>query len=204
MNRETILFAILAITAGMFVVSRSDASITDFYQSNDNPGILTNDPVFEYTDSFTEIIPEYEMTTENNTDWKTNDYPLYASIIAQSEINNGIPVDLLARLLYEESRYNPKIINGTIKSNKGALGIAQFMPATAAEMHINPLDPYQAIPAAAIYLRRQYNALGNWQAALGAYNWGGGNYRKYLSGQKTLPTETRNYIAQITDDVPVA
>ncbi len=196
---ETVLFSLLAIAAGMFLVSRSDASITDFY-STDNTDPATNDTTIDYT----QIISEYQMPPESNADWKINDYPLYASVIEQSEINNGIPVDLLARLLYQESRYRTDIINGATKSSAGAAGIAQFMPATAAEMHINPLDPYQAIPASAVYLRRQYNALGNWADALGAYNFGLGNYRKYLAGTISLPQETINYIASITNDIPVA
>lgn len=136
--------------------------------------------------------------------FKVNDYPKYAALITAAEDASGIPTDLLARLLYQESRYNPDIISGKIKSPAGALGIAQFMPATAAEMNINPLNPIEAIPAAGRYLKQQYRMFGNWSDALGAYNWGAGNYKKYLQGQKTLPTETRNYISQITADVGVA
>lgn len=136
--------------------------------------------------------------------WKVGEYPKYAALITQTEADYGLPNDLLARLLYQESHYRADIISGATKSPAGALGIAQFMPATANELRINPLDPNQAIPAAARYLVQMFRIFGNWPAALGAYNFGAGNYRKYLNGKIQLPAETRNYIAQITNDVGIA
>ena len=94
----------------------------------------------------------------------------YLNAIAEAEALHGLPVNMLASLLYQESRYRPEIINGTVKSPAGALGIAQFMPATAKQFGINPLDPFQAIPAAAKYLAKLYKRFGNWPEALAAYN----------------------------------
>ncbi|MRR51283.1 MAG: lytic transglycosylase domain-containing protein [Rhodocyclaceae bacterium] len=123
----------------------------------------------------------------------------YRAVISQTEAANGIPDNMLARLLYQESRYRPEIINGTKKSPVGALGIAQFMPATAAEMGIDPLDPMQAIPAAGAYLARLYRSTGSWVLALAAYNWGIGNVKR--KGIDAAPKETRNYYSQILADL---
>lgn len=123
----------------------------------------------------------------------------YAGAIAAAEDAHGIPRDMLARLLYQESRYRADIISGAKRSPVGAMGIAQFMPATAAELGIDPLDPFQAIPAAARYLRQLFQRFGNWTEALAAYNWGMGNVSR--KGLAKAPEETRNYYGQILADV---
>lgn len=119
----------------------------------------------------------------------------YAGLIAQAENANGIPAAMLERLLYQECRYRQDIITGAVRSPAGAMGIAQFMPATAAELGIDPLDPKQAIPAAAKYIKGLFNRFGTWSQALAAYNWGQGNVAR--KGLAAAPTETRNYYSQI-------
>jgi len=123
----------------------------------------------------------------------------YADAITQAETANAIPRDMLARLLWQESRYREDIINGTVRSSVGAMGIAQFMPATARELGIDPLDPFQAIPAAGRYLAKLYRMTGTWAQALAAYNWGIGNVLR--RGLASAPTETRNYYSTILADV---
>jgi soluble lytic murein transglycosylase-like protein len=123
----------------------------------------------------------------------------YAGLIAQAEAAQGIPATMLERLLYQECRYRNDIITGAVRSSVGAMGIAQFMPATAAELGIDPLDPKQAIPAAAKYLAGLYRKFGNWSEALASYNWGQGNVQR--KGLANAPRETRNYYTQILADV---
>jgi len=130
----------------------------------------------------------------------------YLAHIRAVEQANGIPPDLLVRLLDQESRYRDDIITGKVSSRAGARGIAQVMPATASGPGYgvpplsNPLDPWESITWAGKYLAALYRRFGSWQTALAAYNFGPGNV---LAG-KAWPTETRNYVAQITRDVPVA
>lgn len=131
------------------------------------------------------------------TNWPAGSAP-YRSMIEAAAAAHSVPVSILAWLLWKESRYNPKIIDGTIKSPVGALGIAQFMPATAREELGSveaALDPAKAIPGAARYLRKLYNALGTWEKALAAYNWGIGNVRR--KGIASAPAETRDYYSTI-------
>lgn len=126
----------------------------------------------------------------------------YAPAIALAEDTYSIPRDLLARLLYQESRWRADIISGATRSPVGALGIAQFMPDTAAEMGIDPLNPRQAIDAAGRYLARLYRSLGSWSQALAAYNWGIGNVQR--RGLDAAPLETRRYFSEILADVNAA
>lgn len=123
----------------------------------------------------------------------------YAGWIAETEQANGIPENLLARLLYQESRYRDDIISGATRSPAGALGIAQFMPATAAEWGIDPLDPYSAIEGAGRYIAWLYGQFGDWSLALAAYNWGIGNVKR--KGLQNAPRETVAYVTDILGDI---
>lgn len=122
----------------------------------------------------------------------------YRPFITAAEREYGLPEGLLYRLLYKESRYREDIITGATRSPVGALGIAQFMPATAAELGVNPLDPYASIDAAARYLARLKASLGDWASAVAAYNWGIGNVKR--KGMAAAPAETRDYVAFIIID----
>ena len=47
-----------------------------------------------------------------------------------------IPEDLFLRLVQQESGWNPNAL-----SHKGAIGLAQLMPATARALGVDPKDP---------------------------------------------------------------
>lgn len=103
---------------------------------------------------------------------------------------HNVPEDLFLRLVQQESGWNPNA-----QSHKGALGLAQLMPATARALGVNPRDPSQNLEGGARYLRRQYETFGNWRLALAAYNAGPGAVEKYNG----IPPyqETRNYVRVI-------
>jgi soluble lytic murein transglycosylase-like protein len=123
----------------------------------------------------------------------------YNDWIAATEEHYGLPENLLARLLYQECRYREDIISGAVRSPAGALGIAQFMPATARDLGIDPLDPSQAIDAAGRYLAWLYGRLGDWGLTLAAYNWGIGNVTR--KGIQNAPRETLAYVNDIMRDI---
>ncbi|GJM29672.1 MAG: lytic transglycosylase F [Cyclobacteriaceae bacterium] len=73
----------------------------------------------------------------------------YDSLIQQSAREIGWDWELLAALIYQESKFNPKA-----KSWVGAKGLMQLMPATAKQFGAsNPEDPKQSIPAGVAYLK---------------------------------------------------
>lgn len=100
---------------------------------------------------------------------------------------HGVPEDLFLRLVQQESGWNP-----SARSNKGARGLAQLMPGTAAKLGVNAEDPIQNLEGGARYLRMMYNTFGNWRLALAAYNAGPGAVQKY--GGVPPFVETRNYV----------
>jgi soluble lytic murein transglycosylase-like protein len=80
---------------------------------------------------------------------------------------HGVPEDLFLRLVQTESGWNPGAV-----SPKGARGLAQLMPGTAATLGVNADDPLQNLDGGARYLRAQYDRFGSWRLALAAYNAG--------------------------------
>lgn len=103
---------------------------------------------------------------------------------------HGVPEDLFLRLVQQESGWNPNA-----RSHKGARGLAQLMPGTAAKLGVNPADPIQNLEGGARYLRMMYNTFGDWRLALAAYNAGPGAVAKY----RGIPPyrETTNYVRVI-------
>ena len=115
----------------------------------------------------------------------------YGDTVKKAAEQYDIPVGILAALLEQESGYRPDVINGTTKSSAGALGIAQFLPGTAAQMGVDPLDPESAIPGAAKYLRHLMDTYGfDLKTAIYAYNAGPGTVQKYGVG---ATEENKNY-----------
>src|SRR5260370_5706075 len=64
----------------------------------------------------------------------------YVAIAQQDAIAVGIPPDYFARQIEQESGFNPNSV-----SPAGAVGIAQFLPGTAAGLGSNPSDPIHTL-----------------------------------------------------------
>src|SRR5262245_48493479 len=121
--------------------------------------------------------------------------PLIQSVAAQNEL----PVDFFARLIWQESRLRPDAVGPVTRSGRRAQGIAQFMPATAAErLLLDAFDPAQALPKSAEFLRELRAQLGNLGLATAAYNAGPQRVQDWLAGKRRLPSETLAYVRSVT------
>ena len=110
-----------------------------------------------------------------------------------------LPLEFFARVIWQESRFQPNVVGPRTRSGDRAQGIAQFMPRTAAERGLlDPFDPVQALPKSAEFLRELADQFGNLGLAAAAYNAGPQRVRDWLAGARTLPAETRNYVYAIT------
>jgi len=119
---------------------------------------------------------------------------LLCNTLASSAHTSGLPVSFFSNLIWQESRFVFRAV-----SPAGALGIAQFMPRTAAAMGLtNPFDPLKALPASARLLGGLFQRFGNLGLAAAAYNAGEARVSNWLSNKSGLPQETRNYVLAIT------
>ncbi|MFD1394393.1 transglycosylase SLT domain-containing protein [Kroppenstedtia eburnea] len=109
----------------------------------------------------------------------------------------GINPAIIAAIVKQESNFDPKA-----GSEKGAQGLMQLMPETAAELGVkDPLDPEQNIMGGTKYLAsllERYD--GNLRLALAAYNSGPGKVDANLrAGGDGIPAiaETKNYVPSV-------
>lgn len=106
----------------------------------------------------------------------------------------GIPKQLYFNLVTAESNWDPLIV-----SPRGAIGLAQLMPATAEELGVDPWDAQENLDGGARYLSQQFARFGTWELALAAYNAGPGAVANY-GGIPPYP-ETEDYVKKIMADV---
>lgn len=112
-------------------------------------------------------------------------------LIDEAAERYGLPPAFLHGVARTESSYRPDAV-----SHKGAIGVMQLMPATAAALEANPHDPAQNIDAGARHLRDlliRYD--GSTFKALAAYNAGEPAVQKYNG----IPPyrETRLYVERV-------
>ena len=136
-------------------------------------------------------LPPAEKRAERSTPPTADDI---CRALEDDAAENGLPVEFFARVIWQESRFNARAV-----SHAGARGIAQFMPRTA-DWHglVDPFDPIESLRHSASYLRDLRNRFGNLGLAAAGYNAGPGRVSEWLAGHRTLPRETRNYVAIIT------
>jgi len=132
-----------------------------------------------------------------NTQIGPVDALLLAGWAVRAARSQGLPPEFLAATLLQESAFDPRALSAA-----GAIGIAQFMPETAADAGIDPRDPFAAIAGAAELLgsyERAYDSVyaDPFSAALAAYNAGPGAVSAYHG----VPpyAETREYINDVVD-----
>jgi hypothetical protein len=112
---------------------------------------------------------------------------------------HGLPVEFFARVIWQESRFRADAIGPMTRRGERARGIAQFMPGTAAERNLlDPMDPVQALPKSAEFLRDLRAEFGNLGLAAAAYNAGPRRVHDWIAGRGSMPAETRNYVLRIT------
>jgi soluble lytic murein transglycosylase-like protein len=123
--------------------------------------------------------------------------------IAEASARFGVPVAWIERVMRAESGGQTMLNGRPITSRAGAMGLMQLMPETWAAMRAahglggNPHDPHDNILAGTAYLRAMYKRFG-YPGLFAAYNAGPGRYAAHLATGRTLPTETRAYLAQVS------
>lgn len=116
------------------------------------------------------------------------------SIIVQAAKRYNIEVELVRAIIMVESTYDARAVSG-----RGARGLMQLMPATAAALGVEDcFDPEQNIDAGVRYFQRLIKEFkGDITLALAAYHAGPGRVRK--AGDIPEITSTRQYVTKVME-----
>jgi soluble lytic murein transglycosylase-like protein len=115
------------------------------------------------------------------------------NLIVESGRRNSVDPLLLYSIMHQESTFKPRAM-----SPKGARGLMQLMPPTAARFGVaNIYDPRQNIEGGARYVRFLLDLFGDVNLALAGYNAGEGAVIRY--GYQVPPySETQEYVRRIS------
>ncbi len=115
------------------------------------------------------------------------------AIILREAARQSVRPELVRAIIQVESAFDPRA-----RSSKGAMGLMQLTPATAADLHVrDPYDPGQNIRGGVAYLRQLLDRYdGIEELALAAYNAGPEAVARH--GNQVPPfRETRNYVDRV-------
>ena len=133
----------------------------------------------------------------------------YHSIVVKYADMHSVPEELVFAVIKVESNFDPDVV-----SSAGAIGLMQMLPSTYEWLtsklgdvysEYGLYDPETNIKYGTYYLQYLYSRFGSWEKAVIAYNWGEGNFSKFLedngyeSGDyDSIPVgETKNYVKKV-------
>lgn len=116
--------------------------------------------------------------------------PSLTDVATQVANEEGVRPELVHAVMQQESGGNPSAV-----SKKGAIGLMQLMPDTAAALGVDPHDPEQNLRGGVRYLKQQIDQFGDEPTALAAYNAGPSAVRA-AGGIPNIP-ETQQYVQAI-------
>jgi soluble lytic murein transglycosylase-like protein len=140
-----------------------------------------------------EKVAQSESTQKKERGWSTGRQAL-DSLIRQNGSKHNVDPYLIFLVMEQESHFNAHAV-----SPKGARGLMQLMPGTAARFGVRrPHDPAQNISGGTRYLRQLLSKFNNRvDLVLASYNAGEGAVMKF--GHRVPPyQETRNYVKKIS------
>jgi soluble lytic murein transglycosylase-like protein len=121
------------------------------------------------------------------------------SLVTAASRREGVEPELIRGVMRQESGFRPCAV-----SPKGALGLMQLMPQTAAALEVgNPFDPRDNVTAGAKLLRQLLQHYdGDLALTLGAYNAGPSR----VDADMAVPgiPETTNYVQRILSFLPMS
>lgn len=194
MDKKTGVVLILGGIAAYLIYQATQTPDTD----DDSAVSFSNDPFGSISDALVSATVGWA---------NAGDGPIWMPALNAAEVQYGIPINLLARIAYQESHFRTDVISGATASPAGALGLMQLMPQFHTSVRVprpfQTSDTLAQIQQAAQDLLTDYNALQDWSQAVAAYNAGLATIQNGTASAANVAA-TAKYVAQILADVPVS
>jgi len=183
--------------AGFFCLLLPAIGFAQVYKWVDENGVVTFSNIAPPTDQEYKVLrfPCYAADPKcRSVRWEK--VPLntraFSSEIRSAASYNAVDESLIRAIIHAESAYQPDA-----RSPKGAQGLMQLMPSTAADLQVgNPFDPAENIDGGTRYLSQLLAEFkGDVELATAAYNAGPNAVYKY--GGVPPYDETREYVRRV-------
>jgi soluble lytic murein transglycosylase-like protein len=177
-----------ALLLGLASLALSAASQADaIYSYTDDKGVthFTNRPLGDRR------FQKVRFRDERRVWQPAPAYREYDQLIDETARSYRLPPALVKAVIAAESAFDPEAV-----SRKGAQGLMQLMPETAADLGVDdPLEPESNVRGGAGYLRAMIDRYGDLSRALAAYNAGPSAVDRY--GGVPPYRETRDYVDRV-------
>lgn len=120
-------------------------------------------------------------------------------MVAAEAQAQGVPVSLALAIAQRESGFSQ-----AARGAAGEIGVMQLMPATAAQLGVDPYDLAQNIHGGILFLADLYRQFGDWTLTAEAYNWGPNKLARALAAKRQAPASVQQYARAVTSGAPIS
>jgi hypothetical protein len=191
-RRTALVLLVVGLSTLPNAVASGEAEALLYYENGNGEIVFTN----THSRRDARTVPGFEVWPVLGMDGTSLPVTIYDTFIERVARENGVSPDLIKAVALVESGFDPHA-----ESPKGAQGLMQLMPATAAQYGVtDAFDPLQNLRAGTIHIRRLLDEFdGNLVLALAAYNAGSGAVRRH-GGVPNYP-ETQEYVRKVNDNL---
>jgi soluble lytic murein transglycosylase-like protein len=186
MRREIELAIAVAAALGLGLAgARSANAGSDLYRYTDDQGVV------HFTDRQKDERYALVSMPRGVSHHRPTRSRVYDTVIVAAAVQYGVPAALVKAVIAAESAFNARAV-----SPKGAMGLMQLMPETAADLGVR--EPFRAadnVRGGTRYLRSLHDRYGDWTRTLAAYNAG----PTAVDRHRGVPPyqETRQYVERV-------
>ena len=180
----------------LFAVGGAARAEVYVYEMPDGTRVITDHPINSKHSRVVRVAPDVKgagkLAAQKNSPVFREDAATYDRLIRRYADEYGVEFALVKAIMTVESAFNPYAV-----SNKGARGLMQMMPSTAARYGVTDIyNPVENVRAAAQHLKFLFDTFGNKPIlVIAAYNAGENAVKQH----RGIPPyeETQNYVKKV-------